>query len=337
MMEQNEKWMRRCLQLAACGETGAPPNPMVGAVIVCDGRIIGEGFHVCCGKAHAEVNAVASVRPADRGLLSRSTLYVSLEPCSHYGRTPPCAELIVRTGIPRVVVGCLDPFAKVSGRGVRMLREAGIEVTVGVLEDECRALNRRFFTFHLRHRPFVTLKWAASADGFIDRWREADGRELPARLSTSHSLMRVHRLRSLHGAILVGHATLRLDRPSLTVRHWTGSSPLRIVLGRVAEGELPAGFEAFADIDTMLSSLHRRGVQSLLVEGGQQTLQSFIDRGLWDEAWEELSAVRLGSGVPSPRMPVGVLKETKTFFGVNLTHWTNETSCGEEDIAAEEP
>ena len=337
MMEQNEKWMRRCLQLAACGETGAPPNPMVGAVIVCDGRIIGEGFHVCCGKAHAEVNALNSVRPADRGLLSRSTLYVSLEPCSHYGRTPPCAELIIRTGIPRVVVGCLDPFAKVSGRGVRMLREAGIEVTVGVLENECRALNRRFFTFHLFRRPFVTLKWAASADGFIDRWREA------GRPGAACPPLYVPQPDACPSSAFAprcdtGGACHASAGPSLAHgAPLAGSSPLRIVLGRVAEGELPAGFEAFADIDTMLSSLHRRGVQSLLVEGGQQTLQAFIDSGLWDEAWEELSAVRLGSGVPAPRMPVGVLKETETFFEVSLTHWINETVSGEGDPVVEKP
>lgn len=347
---ENEKWMRRCLQLAACGRLGAAPNPMVGAVIVCDGRIIGEGYHIRCGEGHAEVNAIGSVRPSDRPLLSRSTMYVSLEPCAHYGRTPPCAELIVRTGIPRVVVGCIDPFARVSGRGIEILRQAGVEVTVGVLEEECLALNRRFITFHTQGRPYITLKWAGSADGFLDTWRqdiddveedetdtqedeaaaekdEASAAEVQpkraAALSTPHTLMRVHRLRTLHQAILVGHNTLRLDRPSLTVRHWAGPEPLRVVLGEVAEGELPAGFTAYADIDTMLVALHRRGIQSLLVEGGQQTLQSFIDRGLWDEAWEEISAKVLGSGVPIPRMPVGVIREAQTLWGVHLLHWRN--------------
>ena len=196
----DERWMRRCLDLARCGCYGAPPNPMVGAVIVCDGRIIGEGYHRHCGDAHAEVNAVNSVRPADRPLLRRSTIYVSLEPCAHFGRTPPCAELIARLGVPRVVVGCVDPFARVQGRGIAMLREAGCDVTVGVLDAECRELNRRFFIFHTHHRPYITLKWAQSADGFLDRRR--DGGQ-PARLSSPRSLMEVHRLRAQHGAILV--------------------------------------------------------------------------------------------------------------------------------------
>lgn len=318
LQEENEKWMRRCIQLARNGEQGAPPNPMVGAVIVHEGRIIGEGYHVCCGKAHAEVNAINSVRPADRALLRESTIYVSLEPCAHYGRTPPCAELIVRTGIPRCVVGCVDPFSKVSGRGIEILQKAGIAVTVGVLEEECLALNRRFITYQTRQRPYITLKWASSADGFMGSWTPGI-----VALSTPHTLLRVHHLRALHQAILVGHSTLTGDRPSLTVRHWSGRDPKRVVLGRVAEGELPYGFEAFADIDTMLVSLHRQGIQSLLVEGGQQTLLSFIDRGLWDEAWEELSSVQLGSGVPVPRMPVGVVRSCETFFGVPVSHWYN--------------
>lgn len=319
----HEFFMRRCIQLAQQGRMHAAPNPMVGAVIVHEGRIIGEGFHTCCGKPHAEVNAIHSVRPADRPLLKDSTIYVSLEPCAHYGRTPPCALLIVRTGIPRVVVGCIDPFAKVQGRGIAILREAGVEVTVGVLEAECQALNRRFITAQTLHRPFITLKWARSADGFIDSWRES-AEKGAARLSSDYSLMRVHRLRALHQAILVGHRTLELDRPSLTVRHWVGADPLRVVLGRVAEGELPAGFQAYADIDTMLSDLYRRGVQSLLVEGGQQTLQSFIDRGLWNEAWVELSPVVLGSGVPEPRMPAGVMLRCEEAFGARVLHYDND-------------
>lgn len=314
--------MHRCLELARCGRLHAAPNPMVGAVLVHDGRIIGEGYHIQCGQAHAEVNALRSVRPADRALLADSTLYVSLEPCAHYGRTPPCASLIIKSGIPRVVVGCIDSFSKVQGRGIAMLREAGVDVTVGVLEEECKALNRRFFTAQTLHRPYITLKWARSADGFIDRWRETDNEE-PARLSTPCSQMRVHRLRALHQAILVGHGTLLKDHPALTVRHWTGQDPLRIVLGRVAEGDMPAGFQAYADIPTMLSELFRQGVQSLLVEGGQQTLQSFIDQGLWEEAYVELSTTELGSGVPEPRMPVGILLQTEEAFGATIFHYTN--------------
>lgn len=314
--------MHRCLELARCGRLHAAPNPMVGAVLVHDGRIIGEGYHIQCGQAHAEVNALRSVRPADRALLADSTLYVSLEPCAHYGRTPPCASLIIKSGIPRVVVGCIDSFSKVQGRGIAMLREAGVDVTVGVLEEECKALNRRFFTAQTLHRPYITLKWARSADGFIDRWRETDNEE-PARLSTPCSQMHVHRLRALHQAILVGHGTLLKDHPALTVRHWTGQDPLRIVLGRVAEGDMPTGFQAYADIPTMLGELFRQGVQSLLVEGGQQTLQSFIDQGLWEEAYVELSTTELGSGVPEPRMPVGILLQTEEAFGATIFHYTN--------------
>lgn len=318
----HEQYMQRCLDLARNGRLHAAPNPMVGAVIVHEDRIIGEGFHACCGTPHAEVHAIRSVRPEDRPLLKESTLYVSLEPCAHFGRTPPCAVLIVKTGIPRVVVGCVDPFAKVQGRGIAILREAGIDVTVGVLELECLKLNRRFMTAQTLHRPYITLKWARSADGFVDGWREST-EEAPAALSTPHSLLHVHKLRAEHQAILVGHQTLRMDRPTLTVRHWTGENPLRVVLGRVAEGELPGGFQAFADVETMLSELYRQGVHSLLVEGGPQTLQSFIDQGLWNEAYVELSEQELGSGVPEPRMPVGVSLRAETVYGVTLWHYTN--------------
>lgn len=318
---EDERWMRRCLQLARNGLYGAPPNPMVGAVIVCDGRIIGEGYHARCGKGHAEVNAIGSVRPQDRPRLKDSIIYVSLEPCAHYGRTPPCAELIVRTGLRRVVVGCIDPFARVQGRGVQILRDAGIDVTVGVLEKECLALNRRFITCQTEGRPYITLKWAASADGFLDAWRMSPDEGAAAHLSTPLSLIRVHRLRAEHQAILVGHGTLRLDRPQLTVRHWADTAPRRVVLGTVDEDELPAGFTAYADIDTMLVALQHENVQSLLVEGGGQTLQSFIDRGLWDEAHEEVSATVLGSGVPVPRMPIGVHHTVDQHWGVGYNHY----------------
>lgn len=318
----DEQYMRRCIELAQHGRMHAAPNPMVGAVIVHQDRIIGEGFHTCCGKAHAEVNAINSVSPQDRPLLKESTIYVSLEPCAHYGRTPPCALLIVKTGIPRCVIGCVDPFAKVQGRGIALLREAGIEVKVGVLEQECRELNVRFITAQTLHRPYITLKWARSADGFIDHWRESAD-ETPAHLSTVYSQLRVHRLRAEHQAILVGHGTLTKDRPTLTVRHWVGENPLRIVLGRVGEDELPAGFLAYADIPTMLEDLYHRGIQSLLIEGGQQTLQSFIDQGLWNEAWVETAETELNSGVPEPRMPVGVRLNTEKTLGVTLWHYTN--------------
>ena len=323
-MEHNEIYMRRCIELARKGEAGAAPNPMVGAVIVCNERIIGEGYHIRCGGPHAEVNAINSVKAEDKALLKSSTIYVSLEPCSHYGKTPPCAELIIRTGIPRVVVGCEDPFARVHGCGIRMLREAGVEVVVGILEKECRHLNRRFITYHEKHRPYITLKWAQSSDGYIDSWRESPDDGAPARLSTPHSQVAVHHLRARNDAILVGHRTFMLDRPQLTVRTWAPKELLRVVLGRAAEGELPAGWQAYADVETLLASLYRQGVQSLLVEGGLRTLQTFIDQGLWDEAQAELAESTLGSGVPAPRMPRGVEMHAERRFGVNFVHWEND-------------
>ncbi|MEG1581278.1 MAG: bifunctional diaminohydroxyphosphoribosylaminopyrimidine deaminase/5-amino-6-(5-phosphoribosylamino)uracil reductase RibD [Bacteroidaceae bacterium] len=344
-MIEHEIWMHRCIQLAKNGKTTAPPNPMVGAVVVCDEHILGEGYHARYGFAHAEVNALAAV--THRALLTRSTLYVSLEPCAHYGKTPPCAELIIRSGIPRVVVGCVDPFAKVQGRGIQMLRDAGIAVEVGICEAECVALNRSFFTFHAVHRPFITLKWAQSADGFIDHVRTAGS---PALLSTSHTTMRVHRLRAEHQAILVGTRTALLDNPSLTVRHWSGASPLRVVLDR--HGVLPRNLRLFdGSIPTLLvgkkgfpeevkqlevftpptagdslapfmAELYRRGVQSLLVEGGATLLQRFIEEALWDEASVELSSKVLLSGVSAPFLPNGIRCDRTSFFGVNFLHAT---------------
>lgn len=315
--------MRRCLQLARQGVLGAPPNPMVGAVLVFCGRIIGEGYHVRCGEGHAEVNCFASVAPADAALVSRSTLYVSLEPCAHYGRTPPCARLIVEKRVPRVVVGCEDPFAKVHGRGIQILRDAGIQVTVGVLEQECRALNRKFFTFHTLRRPYVLLKWACSSDGFLDRQRRPGDGQLPLRISTPRTSILAHRLRTEYGAILVGHRTLRLDRPRLTSRAWYGPDPQPVVLGHVGADELPDGWLAYADVEEALRDLHERGVQSLLVEGGAHTLQGFIDRGLWDEAREERAATPLGGGIPAPCIPAGVPRRTTMRFGVPFSHWVN--------------
>lgn len=226
-MTIDEKYMRRCIQLARNGICHTAPNPMVGAVIVRDGKIIGEGYHVRCGEGHAEVNAIASVK--DESLLKEATIYVSLEPCSHYGKTPPCADLIIRKGIPRVVVGCVDPFSLVAGRGIQKLRDAGIEVTVGVLEKECRELIRAFITFNVKKRPYITLKWAQSADGFIDIRRDEGA---PVRLSTPLSILAVHKMRAEQKAILVGRRTALLDNPSLTVREWYGQNPLRLVIDR---------------------------------------------------------------------------------------------------------
>ena len=318
----NEKYMRRALQLARQGAGHTSPNPMVGAVIVGpDGSVIGEGWHRKCGEAHAEVNAVASVADAD--LLRDSTIYVTLEPCSHYGKTPPCAQLLIERGIPRVVVGCLDPFVKVAGRGVAMLREAGIEVVVGVMERECRELNRRFMTAHTAGRPWVQLKWAQTADGFIALPPEAG--ENPLHMSTPVTMRLMHRQRSLCDAIVVGANTARIDNPSLTTRYWPGSSPLRVILSRglsipdnlnlLTDG-LPTvvynsvknetvGAVEFVMMDTenpmaWLEDLYRRRVTSVMVEGGTQVLRQMIAVGAWDEARIEVSPRRVGQGVTAP-------------------------------------
>ncbi len=297
-MEVNEIYMRRALQLARNGLLDASPNPMVGAVIVSPaGDIIGEGWHRRCGEGHAEVNAVASV--ADKSLLRDSTMYVTLEPCSHYGKTPPCAELIVSMGIPRVVVGSLDPFEKVSGRGVRRLREAGIEVVTGVLEKECRELNRKFMAAHSQHRPYVTLKWAQSADGYID-----------GRISTSLTSALVHKLRASNDAILIGSGTALADNPSLDTRLYAGKSPVKVILdrrGRVREDLKLFGGNSrvmvLSDYGTLadaLSELYKNGITSLLVEGGAKVLQSFFDSGIWDEARVEIGNVCMSGAVKAP-------------------------------------
>lgn len=302
------KFMRRCLQLARCGEAGAAPNPMVGAVVVCDGRIIGEGFHRQCGGPHAEVNAIKSVK--EKHLLCRSTIYVSLEPCAHYGKTPPCADLIIRSGIPRVVIGCTDPFAKVNGLGIKKLQDAGCEVEVGVLEEACQELNRRFFTFHEKHRPWILLKWAQSEDGYIS------GKE-GATVSFSNALTQtlVHRLRARCQAILVGTDTAILDNPSLTTRLWQGDNPLRLTIDRhgrlpadlhLKDGSTPTVIYSNESLEEILADLYERGIQSLMVEGGAKLLQSFIDEELWDEARIETAPFSIEKGTKAP-----LLKDAK--------------------------
>lgn len=291
-------YMRRCLQLAAAGMAGARPNPMVGAVITARGRIIGEGYHVRCGEAHAEVNAFGSVAVTDLPLLSEATVYVSLEPCAHYGKTPPCADLIVSKGVRRVVVGCADPFAKVAGRGIDKLRNAGIDVTVGVLEDECRELNRRFMTFNEHKRPYIILKWAQTAAGLIDN----NGR--PLAISTPMTKMLVHKLRSECDAILVGRTTYEREHPMLDTRHWSGRAPMPLVLSH-GKPCLPEINTELPMIPQLQDALYRRGMQSLLVEGGAETLQSFISAGAWDEIRVETAPITVSTGTRAPQIPYG--------------------------------
>lgn len=300
-MKIEEKYMQRALDLAEHGRGSTSPNPMVGAVIVAgNGRIIGEGYHRRCGQAHAEVNAIASVSEADRPLLADSTMYVTLEPCSHYGKTPPCAELIIRTGIPRVVVGATDPFVSVAGRGIAMLRQAGIEVATGIMAHDSRQLNARFITAHEQQRPWVTLKWAQSADGFIDSDRP-DGR--PHHFSNDTTALLTHRLRSLHDAILVGSGTAIADRPRLDCRLWPAlHQPQPVILdrrGRLSPDDnttsvKPLIFTENISLGEVLSTLYAKGITSVLVEGGAAVLQSFIDAGLWDAARTETTAQPLG-------------------------------------------
>ena len=298
-MTEDEKYMRRCLQLAQNGHQNAKPNPMVGAVIVsADGRIIGEGYHVRCGEGHAEVNAFASVKTEDEPLLSEATIYVSLEPCSHYGKTPPCADLIIKKGVRRVVVGCVDPFAEVQGRGIRRLREAGIEVEVGVLEKECMTLNRRFFTFHREQRPYIILKWAQTANGFIDDHFK------PVQISNDFTKMLSHKLRAEEDAILVGRITNERDKPQLTVRHWVGPDPKRLVI----DHQHPLNLE----------SLHAHHIQSLIVEGGAETLRSFLVQNLWDEIRVETNTtMTVSGGTRAPQLPANAVVISSHLHGSN--------------------
>lgn len=345
---EDRKYMRRCLQLARCGSGSTSPNPMVGAVIVCGGRIIGEGYHVRAGEPHAEVNAVNSVKECDRCLLPDSTVYVTLEPCSHYGKTPPCCDMLISKGVKRVVIGTADNNAMVNGTGISRMRQAGIEVLVGVYEAECLRLNRDFFTSNALRRPAITLKWAQSADGFIDAVR-AGG--IPVSISTPVSRLAVHKLRSMHDAILVGTRTALLDNPSLNVREWCGHAPLRLVLDR--RGELPITLKLFdgtlptivytecervgkfgknieqVEVDfsnnllnSILAHLCSIKVNSLLVEGGSFLLQSFIDTSLWDDIRVEVNPrLFLGKGVAAPVMPGDLSVEKEVCGGNEIYHY----------------
>ncbi len=288
----DEIFMHRCLELARNAQGRTYPNPFVGSVIVYNGKIIGEGFHKRAGEPHAEVMAINSVK--DKSLLPKSTLYVNLEPCSHYGRTPPCADLIVKWKIPRVVVGTIDTSAKVSGKGIARMRSAGIDVKVGVLEKESRWLNRRFFTYNEKKRPYIILKWAESNDGFIDPVRNSNERKsIPISSELAHIL--VHKWRSQEQAIMVGTNTVIKDNPQLTTRLWYGPNPMRICID--VNGRIPQDSKIFdssaqticlksqnyKNIDSLLSLLYQNQIQSIIIEGGAKLISSFLDNNKWDE------------------------------------------------------
>ena len=336
-MEESDdiKFMRRCIELAARAEGATYPNPMVGAVIVCDGEIIGEGYHLKPGGPHAEVIAINSV--IDRSRLGSSTLYVNLEPCSHFGKTPPCADLIISESIPRVVAGTADSSEKVSGKGLARLRDAGCHVKSGVIEEECRRLNRRFFTFNEKKRPYITLKWAQSADGYIDKKRSGNDKAYPAWITGKPERALVHKWRSAEQSILVGAGTVRADAPRLNVREWSGSDPLKIVLsgsGTIDNMESLTGaggtviiftYNSDADIPGTLrivldknipscrqvvEYLFNSGIQSLFIEGGTNVLDHFISNGLWDEARIFTGEEYFGDGVRAPLITGSLFSRT---------------------------
>jgi len=324
-MSTSQLFMQRCLDLALLGIGDVAPNPMVGCVIVHEGIVIGEGYHEKYGGPHAEVNAILSVKNPE--LLAHSTLYVSLEPCAHFGKTPPCSDLIIKNQIPKVVIGTVDPFAEVSGKGIERMRKSGIEVEVGVLEKKCRNLNRRFFTFHEKKRPYIILKWAQTLDGFIDTDRTET--QHPTWITNALSKRLVHKQRSEESAILIGTNTAEYDNPALTVREWTGSQPIRMVIDRL--GRLDSSLQIFdgiaptwvftgiekpesknlrfvkLDFDRniipqMLHELYQQSILSVIVEGGGELLNSFLSINMWDEAFVYTGNQFFGNGVAAPNI-----------------------------------
>ena len=331
-MQNEEFFMQRCIELASKAMGCASPNPMVGSVIVYNNKIIGEGYHEKYGSHHAEVNAINSVK--DKSLLSKSTLYVNLEPCAHFGKTPPCSDLIIQNKIPEVVIGCVDTFSEVSGKGIEKMRRVGIDVKVGVLENESRELNKRFFTFHEKKRPYIILKWAESKDGFIAPKNQTK----PFWMTSSKSKKLAHKWRAEEDAILVGRITAEKDNPSLTVREVEGSNPIRIIIDK--DLKLSADFNLFNNdaktiifnqikseknnsndyikinfnnlTKNILQELHKQNIQSIIIEGGTKTLQSFIDEKLWDEARIFTTNKILTEGVKPPAIEGEIILEDKT-------------------------
>jgi diaminohydroxyphosphoribosylaminopyrimidine deaminase / 5-amino-6-(5-phosphoribosylamino)uracil reductase len=326
-MKTHEFYMKRCIELAKNGLGTTYPNPLVGSVIVHNGKIIGEGWHKKAGEPHAEVHAVNSVK--DKSLLKEATIYVSLEPCSHFGKTPPCCDLIIANKIPNVVIGTIDPFAKVAGNGIKRLVESGKNVTIGILEDECNELNKRFFTFHQKKRPYVILKWAETANGFIAPISKTE--KSPVWITNSYSRQLVHKWRTEEQAILVGTNTVLEDNPKLDARDFKGNNPFRVVWDKsnkitekfhVKNEVIPTFFLTEIKnltekqniyykntiFDTLLAKrtldvLYEENIQSVIVEGGSQTLQTFIDANLWDEARVFVSENTFNQGVIAPKLP----------------------------------
>lgn len=345
----DEWFMKRCIELARNGLGTTYPNPMVGSVIVCKDTIIGEGWHKKAGEAHAEVNAVNSVK--NRELLKDSTIYVSLEPCSHFGKTPPCSDMIIAENIPNVVVGTVDPNALVAGKGIAKLRAAGINVKVGILEAQCRALNKRFFTFHDKKRPYIILKWAESADGFLSP--ETKNSQNPVWVSNVYSRQLVHKWRGEEASILAGTQTVIDDNPRLNARDWAAiNQPIRIVIDKanripphshifdnqqktivICEKIVHAAREnvIFETVDfqtgilpQLMEVLHRRGIESMIVEGGRQTLQSFIETEIWDEARVFKSKTMLHRGTPAPDFDWPDAKKQLIADDELLTFWNHD-------------
>tara|TARA_B100000929_G_scaffold198405_1_gene157515 strand:+ start:313 stop:1356 length:1044 start_codon:yes stop_codon:yes gene_type:complete len=344
----HEKYIKRCIELAQNGLGTTYPNPMVGSVIVYNEMIIGEGWHRKAGEPHAEVNAINSVK--DESLLKKATIYVSLEPCSHFGKTPPCSDLIIAKGIKKVVIGTMDPFAKVAGRGIKKLMDAGCEVKIGKLEDQCQDLNKRFFTFHKKQRPYIILKWAQTQDGYIAPEKKDEKR--PVWITNKYSGQLVHKWRSEETAILVGTNTVLQDNPSLNVRKWTGKNPTRIVIDRdlkisedysILDGKQktivlckkkPTDSEnenlIFEELDfseniakEICEILYKHELQSVIIEGGSNTLQQFIDADIWDEARIFTGKSHFEKGVKAPEFS-GNLVSGKTISGDNLKIYRND-------------
>lgn len=334
----HQKYIQRCIELAKNGLGTTRPNPMVGCVVVCNDIVIGEGCTSPYGGNHAEVNAIASVK--DKNLLQKSTLYVSLEPCNHYGKTPPCSDLIVKLKIPKVVVGVIDEHSLVAGKGIKHLKKNGCEVIVGVLKGECKELNKRFFTFHNKKRPYIILKWAETRDGFIDMLREDGAEKKPNWISNTYSQQLVHKWRSEEHAILVGTNTVITDNPKLNVRKWFGEHPIRLILDNSLR--IPLDFHVFdGSVKTIVFTsskslfsnkkenlqiehidyaqnvpqqicdiLYKNNIQSVIIEGGAQTLRGFINTDLWDEARVFVGNKKFGKGLKAPKIE-GVMKLIK--------------------------